>query len=68
MIAGVMGLLRGQMLTAEMKNHSYNEVLKKRLTSDPATCLQCGQCVVKCPYNLPVSALIQRAVALFDEG
>ena len=67
-ILGVMDLLRGQMQTLDMKKRAYNEVMKKRLKSDPATCLQCGQCVEKCPYKLPVPSIMQRAVALFDEG
>lgn len=66
-IVGVMDLMRGQMLTMDMKKRSYREVLKKRLKSDPAKCEQCGQCVEKCPFKLPIPSLMQRAVEMFGE-
>ena len=66
-IVGVMDLMRGRMLSPDMKKRSYNEVLKKRLKSDPANCEQCGQCVEKCPFKLPIPSLMQRAVELFGD-
>ena len=31
------------------------------------TCLQCGQCVTRCPYHLDVPALIKENISLYDK-
>jgi predicted aldo/keto reductase-like oxidoreductase len=54
------------MLTIEMKKRSYHQVIKGRLKSDPNNCAQCEQCVEKCPFKLPIPALMQRAVEMFE--
>jgi len=66
MILGVIDLVRAPMLSLEMKKKSYHQVIKGRLKSDPNNCLQCEECVEKCPFKLPIPALMKRAVEMFE--
>jgi hypothetical protein len=66
MILGVIDLVRAPMLTIEMKKRSYHQVIKGRMKSDPNNCVQCEECVEKCPFKLPIPALMQRAVEMFE--
>mgnify|MGYP001333876162 CR=1 FL=1 len=54
------------MLTIEMKKKSYHQVIKGRFLSDPNNCVQCEECVEKCPFKLPIPALMKRAVEMFE--
>jgi hypothetical protein len=66
MILGVIDLVRAPMLTIEMKKKSYHQVIKGRFLSDPNNCVQCEECVEKCPFKLPIPALMKRAVEMFE--
>ena len=66
MILGVIDLVRAPMLSLELKKKSYHQVIKGRLKSDPNNCVQCEQCVEKCPFKLPIPALMKRAVEMFE--
>jgi predicted aldo/keto reductase-like oxidoreductase len=66
MILGVIDLVRAPMLSLEMKKKSYHQVIKGRLKSDPNNCVQCEECVEKCPFKLPIPALMRRAVEMFE--
>ena len=66
MILGVIDVIKGSLLSMEMKKKTYHEVLKGRLKSDPSNCVQCEQCVEKCPFDLPVPSLMRKAVEMFE--
>jgi predicted aldo/keto reductase-like oxidoreductase len=66
MILGVIDLVRAPMLSLEMKKKSYHQVIKGRFLSDPNNCVQCEECVEKCPFKLPIPALMRRAVEMFE--
>jgi hypothetical protein len=66
MILAVIDLVRAPILTLEMKKKSYHQVIKGRLKSDPNNCVQCEKCVEKCPFKLPIPALMKRAVEMFE--
>jgi len=65
-ILGVIDLVRAPMLSLEMKKKSYHQVIKGRFLSDPNNCVQCEECVEKCPFKLPIPALMKRAVEMFE--
>ncbi len=67
MILGVIDFLKGSLLSMELKKKAYHEVLKGRLKSDPNNCVQCEQCVEKCPFTLPIPALMRKAVEMFEQ-
>lgn len=66
MILAVIDLVRAPMLSLEMKKKSYHHVIKGRLKSNPQNCVQCEQCVEKCPFKLPIPELMKRAVEMFE--
>ncbi len=68
MILGVIDIIKGTLLNMEMKKKTYHEVLKERFKSDPNKCVQCGECVEKCPFNLPIPRLMRKAVEMVEEG
>jgi predicted aldo/keto reductase-like oxidoreductase len=67
MILGVIDFLKGPLLSMEVKKKAYHEVLKGRLKSDPNNCVQCEQCVEKCPFTLPIPGLMRKAVEMFEQ-
>jgi hypothetical protein len=67
MILGVIDILKGPFLSMEVKKKAYHEVLKGRLNSDPSNCVQCGQCVEKCPFTLSIPDLMRKAVEVFEQ-
>lgn len=68
LILGVIDIIKGTLLNMEMKKKTYHEVLKERLKSDPNKCVQCEECVEKCPFNLPIPSLMRKAVDMFEEN
>ena len=68
LILGVIDIIKGTLLNMEMKTKTYHEVLKERLKSDPNKCVQCEECVEKCPFNLPIPSLMRKAVEMFEEN
>jgi len=67
MILGVLDLVKGPLLSLERKKKTYREILIEKFKSDPANCEQCGQCIEKCPFNLPIPDLMKRAVEMFGQ-
>ena len=68
MILGVIDVIKGTLLSMEMKKKTYHEVLKGRFKSDPRNCVQCEECVEKCPFKLPIPSLMRKAVEMFEES
>ena len=67
MILGVLDLVKGTMLSSEKKNKAYHDVVKGIFKSDPADCVECGECVEKCPFKLPIPSLMRRAIEMFEK-
>jgi predicted aldo/keto reductase-like oxidoreductase len=66
MILGVLDLVKGTMLSIERKKKTYHEILKARFKSDPGNCVQCEECIEKCPFNLPIPSLMRKAAEMFE--
>jgi len=67
MILGVVDIIKGSLLSVEVKKKTYHEVLKGRLKSDSHNCVQCEQCVEKCLFKLPIPSLMRRAFEMFEQ-
>lgn len=67
MILGVLDLVKGTMLSFEKKKKAYDAVVKGIFKSDPGNCVECEQCVEKCPFKLPIPSLMHRAVEMFEQ-
>ena len=50
MIRGVIDIIKGSLLSMEVKKKTHHEVLKGRLKSNPHNYVQCEQCVEKYPF------------------
>jgi len=66
MILAVIDIVKGTMLNMKEKRKTYHEVLKGTFKSDPSNCVECEECVGKCPFKLPIPSLMHKAVEMFD--
>jgi len=67
MIVGVMDIMLTPFLSFERKKKIYREVIIDKFKSDPKNCIRCEQCVEKCPFNLPIPDMMEKAVEMFGE-
>lgn len=66
-IIGVMDLLKAPILTLEQKRMSYNNIVAKNMGSPASSCIECMECVKRCPFNLPIPELMSQAVGIFEK-
>lgn len=59
-------LLHGRSVVRRMGALRYKEWGAARFIASAAKCEECGACITKCPYRLPVPELIREAVAYYQ--
>lgn len=66
LIVGMMDLLRGGLLSEEGREKAYKKIVS--IGGSPAgSCIQCGECRKKCPFDLAVPEMMQKISGLYDQ-
>jgi predicted aldo/keto reductase-like oxidoreductase len=65
LILGVMDMVLTPSDSFERKKEMFREILVEKFKSDPANCAKCEECVEKCPFNLPIPDMMEKAVKMF---
>ena len=58
-------LLHGRSVIRRMGAARFQEWGAAEIVASAAQCVECGQCLEKCPYHLPVPELVREAVAYY---
>ncbi len=66
-IIGVMDFLKSPLLTLEKKREVYQNMVARKMSSKASSCIECRECVARCPYNLPIPELMAQAVDIFEK-
>ena len=66
-ILGVMHFLKSPLLPIEKKRMAYKNIIALKMSTPASSCIKCGECVARCPFNLPIPELMAQAADLFDK-
>ncbi|OGL42097.1 MAG: hypothetical protein A2149_01330 [Candidatus Schekmanbacteria bacterium RBG_16_38_11] len=64
-IFGLIDILHAGVLSYEKKKAAYLQAVQKGLLVPASKCIECGECVPKCPYELPIPELMKQLVEKF---
>lgn len=67
-IIGIMDFLKSPLLTLERKRVAYHNVVARKMSSLASSCIECRECVARCPFNLPIPELMSQAADLFEKA
>jgi predicted aldo/keto reductase-like oxidoreductase len=65
LILGVMDMVLTPSHSLEKRKKMFQEILVEKFKSDPKNCVRCEECVEKCPFNLPIPDMMEKAVKMF---
>jgi len=66
-IIGVMDFLKTPLLTLEKKREVYSNMVTSKMSSPASSCIECRECVARCPFNLPIPELMSQAAGIFEK-
>jgi predicted aldo/keto reductase-like oxidoreductase len=66
-ILGVMDFLKSPLLSREKKRMAYKDIVARKMTSPASSCIECGECVARCPFDLPIPTLMVQAAAMLEK-
>ncbi|KPJ61983.1 MAG: hypothetical protein AMJ42_00380, partial [Deltaproteobacteria bacterium DG_8] len=66
-IIGVMDFLKTPLLTLGKKRMAYNNMVASKMSSPASSCIECRECVARCPFNLPIPELMSQAAGIFEK-
>ena len=66
-ILGVMDFLKSPLLPIEKKRIAYHNIIDRKMSSPASSCIDCRECVARCPFNLPIPELMSKAADIFDK-
>jgi len=64
-IFGMIDILHAGILSFEKKKTAYLQAVERGLIPPASKCTTCGQCLPRCPYNLPIPDLMKQVVEKF---
>lgn len=67
LILGVMDFLKSTLLPIEKKRAAYTNIVGRKISSPASSCIQCGECVARCPFKLPIPDLMAQAAAMLEK-
>ena len=67
-ILGVMDFLKAPLLSKEKKRLAYKDIIARKMSAPASSCIECGECVARCPFDLPIPDLMSQAVAVPGRG
>jgi predicted aldo/keto reductase-like oxidoreductase len=62
----IMMLMHGRTIIRRMGAARFKEFGAREIIASAAQCTECGECLTKCPYELPVPELIREAAAYYE--
>jgi predicted aldo/keto reductase-like oxidoreductase len=65
-IVGVMDFLKSPLLPFEKKRMAYSEMVSSKMSSPASSCIECRECVARCPFKLPIPELMSEAAEIFE--
>lgn len=66
-IIGIMDLLKTPITTLERKRVAYKNFVDSKGTSPASSCIECRECVARCPFDLPIPELMSQAVDVLEK-
>ena len=66
-ILGVMDFLKAPLLSKEKKRLAYKDMITRKVSAPASSCIECGECVARCPFDLPIPDLMSQAAKLLEE-
>jgi len=66
-IYGLIDLLNAGVLSFEKKKKAYSDGVEKGLLVPASECVACGECVTRCPYDLPIPDMMKQVVEKFGK-
>jgi hypothetical protein len=66
-IIGVMDFLKSPLLTLERKRMAYHSMVSQKMSSPASSCIECRECVARCPFNLPIPELMSKAADILEK-
>lgn len=66
-ILGVIDLLKARMLKLDRKRIAYKSMVDRGMGAAAGSCIECGECVARCPFDLPIPELMSQAADIFDK-
>lgn len=66
-ILGVMDFLKAPLLSKEKKRMAYKDMIARKTSAPASSCIECGECVARCPFDLPIPGLMSQAAKFLEE-
>lgn len=66
-ILGIMDFLKSPLLPIEKKRIAYSSILTRKVSAPASSCIECGECVARCPFKLPIPELMSQAAAMLEK-
>ena len=66
-LLGVMEFLKSSLLSREKKRMAYKDMVARKMSSPASSCIECGECAARCPFDLPIPQLMSQAVQFLEE-
>jgi hypothetical protein len=66
-ILGVMDFLKSPLLPIEKKRMAYNNIIARKISSPASSCIECRECVARCPFDLPIPELMAQAADILEK-
>lgn len=66
-ILGVIDFLKAPLLSMEKKRMAYKDIVARKMTAPASSCIQCGECVARCPFNLPIPDMMSKAAEILEK-
>jgi predicted aldo/keto reductase-like oxidoreductase len=66
-ILGVMDFLKAPLLSKEKKRMAYKDIIARKISAPASSCIECGECVARCPFDLPIPDLMSQAAQFLEE-
>ena len=66
-ILGVMDFLKAPLLSREKKRMAYKDIIARKMSAPASGCIECGECVARCPFDLPIPDLMSQAAQFLEE-
>ena len=65
------GILRGDKLVDDATRQQlllHPVTVEEKVDGAASLCIQCGECLEKCPQHIDIPDMIKKAVEIFEEG
>jgi len=66
-IIGVMDLLKSPLTPLENRRMAYKEMVVMKMSSPASSCIECRECVARCPFDLPIPELMSQAADILNK-